>query len=260
MTTLLTGAECAPGELHRRCNARASGDADQRSPTPARGDTGGRADTRERSDAPHRGIEQLRGSIRPAHVTGGDRLSRGLARVGQHVVLPLARTVGALAAQKAWFSFGYRNLDDFARERLHKSGRWCRDLRQLHKALDEFQELGLAMSGADGGKPISQKAAQCIGRVATSDDVGCWIARARELSLPALQRGVETAVVQNRASSEGAGVQGQGESRDGERANADASATPAASSEARVTIRISGPPEAKIAFDAVKELHVAVVG
>ena len=186
-----------------------------------------------------------RASVLPSLVATGDRLLHGLARMRSCLVVPLARTVGLLSAHEGWFAYGYRNLDDFARESLFRSGRWFRDLGRLQAALDEFPQLGMALRGADGRAPLSQKAALCIARVATGADAGSWIARARELPLPVLQQVVTEHEAKSRASGHETGL---GATRAGE-----------TSSAARVTLRLTGPPEVKLAFDALRELHAAVV-
>jgi 5-methylcytosine-specific restriction endonuclease McrA len=172
-------------------------------------------------------------------VAAGERLLREISRVGVLLLFPLAHAAEALGTHRSWFAFGFRNADDFARESLQRSGRWLRDLARLHAALEAFPPLAQALTGADGGQPIGPKAALCIARVAAHGDVSHWIAQARKLSLRALQRTI----------SEQGAPPGAQESEAGP-----------VKTERRVPVRLTGPPELKLAFEAVTSVHAAVVG
>jgi hypothetical protein len=155
--------------------------------------------------------------------------------------VPLASAAGALVSHKAWFAFGYRNAEDFAREQLRRSGRWLRDLQHLHVGLEAFPQLADALCGADGQAPIGPKAALSVAGVATQESVSRWIHRARKLSLRDLRQAIVEANSPSVQDSANAVVDSPGPMQ-------------------HVPVRFRGPPELKLALDAMKSLHTAIVG
>ncbi len=116
-----------------------------------------------------------------------DRLAVGLARARHIVTLPLARAAKRFIDGKGWFDFGYARIDDHARERFGRSGRWVRDLRSLAEATDRCPPLARAMTGEDGGPAIGPVVALAIGKVATQDSCEAWIGLARRLTVRELR-------------------------------------------------------------------------
>src|SRR5207249_2423175 len=53
-----------------------------------------------------------------------DRVAVALALARHRLSLPLARAAHAFVLRKVWSSFGYARPNDYARERLGRSGRW----------------------------------------------------------------------------------------------------------------------------------------
>src|SRR5437867_3006520 len=68
----------------------------------------------------------------------GDRLAVLLAIARDRIALPLARAAQRFVTAKTWFEFGYARLDDHARERFRRSGRWARDLAALGEAAERL--------------------------------------------------------------------------------------------------------------------------
>src|SRR5262245_23794524 len=64
-------------------------------------------------------------------VVVADRIALSLCLAQRRLLLPLARAAECFLREKAWFSFGYARLEDHARERFRRSGRWVRDLGVL---------------------------------------------------------------------------------------------------------------------------------
>lgn len=110
-----------------------------------------------------------------------DALALGLRSALDGIVPGSARVAKRLVALRAWVPFGFARVDDFARERLCRSGRWLRDLAALGEALESSPALTDALTGADGGRPIGQVAALAIGRVAKAESVGAWVDLARRV-------------------------------------------------------------------------------
>jgi len=110
-----------------------------------------------------------------------DRLAVALALSRERLGPPLARAARAFVGQEAWLPFGYARLEDHARERLGRTGRWVRDLAALGEALERLPGIAGALCGADGAPPVGRVAALLIGRTASVESVGSWIALARSL-------------------------------------------------------------------------------
>jgi hypothetical protein len=111
----------------------------------------------------------------------------------ERVTVPLAHAAVAFVDSKVWNDFGFARLDDHARERFKRSGRWLRDLATVGRALDMLPGLGTALSGDDGGRPIGVVASLLIARVATADSVSAWVEGARMFSIRALREQVRQA-------------------------------------------------------------------
>jgi hypothetical protein len=174
-----------------------------------------------------------------------DRLVRRLARARDELTVPAARVAAALQSRRGWRPFGYRNAQDFARERLGRSSRWLRDLAALDEPLQRLPVLARALGGAGGERRLGRVAALCVGRVATSENVESWIDRARGASVRELNEVVRAEQRSTRASSTG-GTRPDVFHED--------------PSEERVRIRAVVPPEVLLCFNAGVEHHRAVSG
>jgi hypothetical protein len=107
--------------------------------------------------------------------------------------MPLAGALRGFIHAQGWRCFGFARLDDHARERFGRSGRWARDLRALADALDALAGLEAALTGDDGGKPIGKAAALLVGRVATAASLADWIRLARGATVRELKAAVREA-------------------------------------------------------------------
>jgi hypothetical protein len=102
-----------------------------------------------------------------------------LGRCTAGLVPRLADAALRLVHTEGWKSLRFTNVGDFARERLDRSGSWLRQLARLGQACQEMPALDHAITGKDGGKPLSRAAAYEICRVARPETVALWIQRAR---------------------------------------------------------------------------------
>src|SRR5262245_57011599 len=87
-----------------------------------------------------------------------DALCVSLCLARGRMTIPLARAAERFVESKAWFHFGYARIDDHARERFGRSGRWVRDLAALASAVKRLPALFHALTGDDGGRPIGRVA------------------------------------------------------------------------------------------------------
>ena len=120
-----------------------------------------------------------------------DRLALSLRRALECIAVPLARSAAAFARARAWSAFGFARLDDHARERFDRSGRWVRDLASLGEALAALPALAAVLTGEDGGAPLGRVAAHIIGRVASPASLDAWVAFARAAPVRALRDAVK---------------------------------------------------------------------
>ena len=122
-----------------------------------------------------------------------DRIALSLRGALERTALPLARAATALLASKAWCDLGFARLDDYARERLGRSGRWLRDLAALGDRVGNLPALATAITGEDGGRPLGRVAAMLVAKVASPSTLDDWIDRARSSSIRALRDAVRAA-------------------------------------------------------------------
>ena len=208
-----------------------------------------------------------------ATCVGALRLLEHLVAVRQKLVLPLAGAASALHARSAWLACGYRSRDDFVRERFDRSGRWFLDLVRLQHEIVRLPGLSAALCGADADRPLGHKAALCIARVATRETADYWIATARTLPLQELQNLVRHALqgMDGGTSLEPAtqGMVGswspsgsEPEVSPGQQCiRAEGTDEPGTDpATPRVRVRLHGPPEVRLAYDAARDLHAAVSG
>ena len=116
-----------------------------------------------------------------------DRAARAIVAARDSCVLAMARIAASFVREWAWTHFGFARLDDLARERLGRSGRFVRDLASLADRIEALPALGAALTGADRGTPIGRVATLTIGRVADPFSVDAWIERARSMTIRRLR-------------------------------------------------------------------------
>jgi hypothetical protein len=131
-----------------------------------------------------------------------EQLARLAAAVG-----PLRRLLAAIAARwaasRAFERLGYARLSDCARERVGISARQIQELARVHRVLGSLPALERALVA--NALPWSK--VRLLARVATPEDEGTWIARARALPMGRLEQEVrESALLRPEPESpEGAG-------------------------------------------------------
>lgn len=119
-----------------------------------------------------------------------DALAISIRAALDRVAVPLARAAAAFTARRCWEEFGFARLDDHARERFGRSGRWVNDCAALGRSLESLPLLVAALTGDDGGRPIGRVAAILVGRVATPDSAAAWVALARNVSVRDLREAI----------------------------------------------------------------------
>jgi hypothetical protein len=131
------------------------------------------------------------GSLAPA--SAADRLAVILRTSLDQITVSLARAAVEFTGREDWAKFGYARLEDHARERFKRSGRWVRDLAALGRGFDSLPGLEAAMSGSDGGPPVGQVATLLIARTASPDSVGVWLRLARTVTVRELKEEIRAA-------------------------------------------------------------------
>jgi hypothetical protein len=171
----------------------------------------------------------------------------------------LARAAAAFVSLRGWTVFGFARLDDHARERCGRSGRWFRDLAALGDGIAAAPPLADALTGADGGRPLGRVAATLVARVLRAEDRGeatdAWMTLARCLSVRDLRAAIRLA----RAAGEfrpdaGTTMQDAGALR------SSADFDPDDPDADRVLVRLPVPSPMIQAFDEALDLHRAVEG
>ena len=123
----------------------------------------------------------------------GDRLALALTLARDRVVVPLARAARAFVRDREWLRFGHARLEDHARERFGRCGRWVRDLAALGEATDRMPVLAEALTGDDGGAPIGRAHALLIAKQASPDSCAAWIRLARSSTVRELRAEIQNA-------------------------------------------------------------------
>jgi hypothetical protein len=124
-----------------------------------------------------------------------DALAISLRAALDRIAIPLARAAAAFVQRVAWSDFGFVRLEDHARERFGRSGRWVKDCASLGGALDALPRLTDALTGDDGGRPIGRVAALLVARVASAYSLDAWLALARRVPIRSLRESVRAARV-----------------------------------------------------------------
>ncbi len=146
-----------------------------------------RSDTR--SDARTRRAPRRRraNSHHLALIEHVDTHARALRQLLRQLEAPISLLARVLREKEAWTEFGYARLDDYARERLRRSGRWVRDRARLAKAIDLSERLASAYAGTDGGAPLGMVATLGIFKHASPGTLELWIGRARSVPVRVLR-------------------------------------------------------------------------
>ncbi len=122
-----------------------------------------------------------------------DRLAVSLRWALDLASAPHARAAATFVEKEVWIQFGYARIEDHARERFGRSGRWVRDLAALGRFFSTHPGLEAAVCGTDGGAPIGRVAGLLIGRIASAESLREWVALARSLSVRELREVVAAA-------------------------------------------------------------------
>jgi hypothetical protein len=183
-------------------------------------------------------------------------LRAGLDRIA----IPLARAAVAFVQRQAWTDFGFARLEDHARERFGRSGRWVKDCASLGSALKSLPHLADALAGDDGGRPIGRVAALLVARVASADSLAAWVALARRVPIRALRESVRA----SRAAGSDGPLDSEARAGDDTQPSADSPESPLDDGlddlSERVLVRILVPAPLLAAFDEVVDLYRCVEG
>ena len=162
---------------------------------------------------------------------------------------PLARAAAAFVEARGWEPFGFARLEDYARERLSRSGRWLKDMAALGRALGSLSGLDRALEGSGGSPSLGRVACILIARVATPDSLQAWVDLARRATV----RELRDAVRQARAARSSTPLEGSAAPvPDADLENIDDADD--------VVLRLEVPPSVAAAFDEALELFRAVEG
>src|SRR6185503_11683962 len=80
-----------------------------------------------------------------------DGLALSLRAGLDRIAIPLARAAAAFVQRQALSDFGFARVEDHARERFGRSGRWVKDCASVGRALQSLPALADALTGDDGG-------------------------------------------------------------------------------------------------------------
>jgi hypothetical protein len=201
-----------------------------------------------------------------------DGLALSIRAALDRIAIPLARAAAAFVQRQAWTDFGFARLEDHARERFGRSGRWVKDSASLGAALQTLPLLADSLTGDDGGRPIGRVAALLVARIASSESLPAWVALARRVPIRALRESVRA------ARAAGSDSPAQARSSDSEGTPTDdparpgaGSGTPAASSMSplddalddlsdRTLVSLPVPSPLLAAFDEAVDLYRCVEG
>src|SRR5882672_9149402 len=122
-----------------------------------------------------------------------DGLALALRAGLDRIAIPLARAAAAFVQRQSWSDFGFARLEDHARERFGRSGRWVKDCASLGAAIHSLPRLAEALTGDDGGRPIGRVATLLVARIASVDSLAAWVSLARRVPIRALREAVRAA-------------------------------------------------------------------
>jgi len=197
-----------------------------------------------------------------------DGLALSLRAGLDRIAIPLARAAAAFVQRQAWSDFGFARVEDHARERFGRSGRWVKDCASLGRALESLPLLADALTGDDGGRPIGRVAALLVARVASADSLHAWVALARRVPIRELRDSVRA----SRAAGSDSPADGEARAGDDTQQATDTDdAQRTAGTEGppddglddlsdRALVRILVPSPLLAAFDEVVDLYRCVEG
>jgi hypothetical protein len=188
-----------------------------------------------------------------------DGLALSLRAGLDRIAIPLARAAAAFVQRQAWSDFGFARVEDHARERFGRSGRWVKDCASLGRALQTLPLLADALTGDDGGRPIGRVAALLVARVASAESLPAWVALARRVPIRSLRDAVRAA----RAAGSDSPPDGEARAGDDAQPSADTEDPPADGLDDlsdRALVRILVPAPLLAAFDEVVDLYRCVEG
>jgi hypothetical protein len=201
-------------------------------------------------------LELRRHRDRAGNALLADAMARSLRSALDRAVRPLAVAARRFVPERCWIPFGHARLEDHARERFGRTGRWVRDLAALGTALERLPGLGAALTGDDGRRPIGRVAALFIGKVASPESLADWIVLARSSTVRDLKEQVRRArksgstLPENAERGPGAP---EGDARD-EPIDSDDE------SDDRDRLRVPAPAPVRVAYHETAALHRAVSG
>jgi hypothetical protein len=199
---------------------------------------------------------------KPSRASGSvletDLLAIALKRALARVVQPLSLAAAGFVQMKGWIPFGFARLEDHARERFGRSGRWLRDLALLGRALERLPALGRALDGSDGGRPLGRVGALAVGRIATETSLAAWIELARRVTVRELKEAVRSA--RQSGSCWPPGTAGMDLKRRGEQSSDRLETFTPDETEDRRLVRLLVPGTLRAAFDETVVLHRAASG
>jgi hypothetical protein len=118
-----------------------------------------------------------------------DALAAALASALHRMAPPIAIAASEACHDRAWTDLGYARAEDFARERLGRTGRWLRDMAALGRSSWSSDRLLAAVEGSDGKPPLGSVAGVAIARFAPpSDALPTWIGLGRAVSVRELRQ------------------------------------------------------------------------
>jgi hypothetical protein len=176
----------------------------------------------------------------------------------ERIAIPMARAARSFTECKGWIPFGHARMEDHARERFGRTGRWLRDHAALGRAVDRLPGLADELGESGVERPLGKVAALWIGNVASAESLQAWVEMARATTVRELK------VAVSKARAEGSSWPPAGGETVRDR-NADASREPQAipsSADAgeRHLIRFLVPSPVRGCFDETLRLFRAVSG
>jgi hypothetical protein len=203
---------------------------------------------------PAGGISSAAAAERTA-AASADRAALAIRAALDRLTGSLARAAASFVRLRAWSVFGFARLEDHARERYGRSGRWLRDLAALGDGIAASPALADALIGSDGGPPLGRVAATLVARAAGLSPIDTWIAAARSLSVRDLRAAIHPARAEAATGSDADADTAPSASHSD--TSADSATDP---DEDRALLRLPAPLPVLAAFEEALELHRAVEG
>ena len=117
-----------------------------------------------------------------------DALAVAVAAAMHRIARPIAIAASEVCLDRVWTRLGYARAEDFARERLDRTGRWLRDMAALGRSSWSTDRLLAAVEGSDGKPPLGTVAAVAIAHFQpASEALPTWIALGRAVCVRELR-------------------------------------------------------------------------